>query len=1066
MIESKIEKYFSANITQHREMCVFVWTLVNNESIILNENTFYPNNSDEDKYKYTIDKEVANLAVIAPIQPIIFNVSWIIEEIYQKKEIIIKLPILEQWRDVTRMFREYLIKLTKAWILSDFQYTLYWIFAKTWQVFLHEWKYWFKFEYDKEKRMFDKEKKVSFVIVKEVDLEDLLLSEIEQWYINKDIWDPLRWFWYTHLLRQHANFKAFNWFKRVLVNWKKINVVISSRWVWKCQHKLSRIIMSDWTRKYAKDLNIWDSIMWSDYKNQLITNIQYYKKKTIRVTLDNWMSKIISFDHRLPTSKNFLNWKWDNNDNNYKRAYELSLWDKIPVAYDYDIWRNDFDLEDVLLYGYFLWDWTVWMNSIHWNHDRLLNIITKYDITRYDEWNHNRYNIKHFKQWNNFEWYNLKAKEKFIDNRFFSQSNSIKYKLIEWLFNTDWYLGINHINLEYCSVSEQLIDDILELIYSLWIVAYKTKKKIISNFNSDNEFAYYLNISNREDLRKLLDNIDLSSKKNYNEFVKLINIKKTINNNIWTIPLEAFKERTVKWIWHQTLYWWVRKPKYDFQRWKLKNYWIENWGKYSWHKIKSIEELEEDDVVVWITVNNDDSLYFANWILSHNTYNSAYLTIRALLNPKPWFGWRPYREIKYFTPDKSNIWETYFKYCKALIWNLSNKKKDWVPVFKINESKYTIECTLTWNVLQVISLYWLWWNDKWELWKSTWEWLSCDDAIIDEATRIPNIFRDSFNQRAAFETESIFIVSTANEETPADHWAYSLLLQWELWDENINSYRITIDDNELLWIWRSEEERQKIVWKIKDDIRKRSQEELYARAYCIVFNRKKVFNIWWNVLNLKDWSIWDFRVITLDPAKLDDNAWITVININTQFIEKAIKLENADYTYQLKLIKDLKTEYKNSITICDRNWIWELVSELDKDWVIDIRIKTTWVWDLNFNRKQWYYILSKWLVIWILETMFRERILHINIELQNLIDQLNNFERLESKSWKGSVILYKWKWKTKDDLVLSLWYWAVYIYSIMWLKTIEDMKNYWQEFDNSEVYAYTSKEELSYNPYY
>jgi hypothetical protein len=249
-------------------------------------------------------------------------------------------------------------------------------------------------------------------------------------------------------------------------------------------------------------------------------------------------------------------------------------------------------------------------------------------------------------------------------------------------------------------------------------------------------------------------------------------------------------------------------------------------------------------------------------------------------------------------------------------------------------------------------------------------------------------------------------------------------------------------------------------------MRSRSQEELYARAYCIIFNRKKVFNIWWNVLTLKQWWVWDFRVITLDPAKLDDNAWITVININTQFIEKAIKLENADYSYQLKLIKDLKNEYKNSVTICDRNGVWELVSELDRDWVIDIWIKTSWVWDLNFNRKQWYYILSKGLVIWILETMFRERILHINVELQNLIDQLNNFERLESKSWKWSIILYKWKWKTKDDLVLSLWYWAVYIYSIMWLKTIEDMKNYWQQFDNLEVYAYTSKEELSYNPYY
>jgi hypothetical protein len=142
MIENKIEKYFSANITQHREMCAFVWTLINNESVILNENKFFPDNSDEDKYKYTIDKDIANLSIVSPIQPIIFNISWIIEEIYWKKEIIINLPILEEWRDVTRMFREYMIKLVKVWIISDLQYTLYWIFARTWQVFISDWKYW------------------------------------------------------------------------------------------------------------------------------------------------------------------------------------------------------------------------------------------------------------------------------------------------------------------------------------------------------------------------------------------------------------------------------------------------------------------------------------------------------------------------------------------------------------------------------------------------------------------------------------------------------------------------------------------------------------------------------------------------------------------------------------------------------------------------------------------------------------------------------------------------------------------------------------------------------------
>lgn len=49
--------------------------------------------------------------------------------------------------------------------------------------------------------------------VKDVSLEEVLWAEIEQGFINKTVWDENRDYAYTHLLREHAKFKLFNWVK-------------------------------------------------------------------------------------------------------------------------------------------------------------------------------------------------------------------------------------------------------------------------------------------------------------------------------------------------------------------------------------------------------------------------------------------------------------------------------------------------------------------------------------------------------------------------------------------------------------------------------------------------------------------------------------------------------------------------------------------------------------------------------------------------------------------------------------------------------------------------------------
>jgi len=181
----------------------------------------------------------------------------------------------------------------------------------------------------------------------------------------------------------------------------------------------------------------------------------------------------------------------------------------------------------------------------------------------------------------------------------------------------------------------------------------------------------------------------------------------------------------------------------------------------------------------------------------------------------------------------------------------------------------------------------------------------------------------------------------------------------------------------------------------------------------------------------------DFRIIILDPAKLSDNAWITVINVKESVVELSEKLINADYDYQLQRIWELKHKYPNSVTVADRWWAWEFLAESDKKQVIEVRIKSTWTWDLNMLK--WYYTISKWLMVWFADTLFRKKVLNIFDDLTDLIKQLWDF--IEIKSMRSKIILYKWKWKTKDDLVLSLVNWTCYLYKVLWLHTTKEWKD-------------------------
>lgn len=443
------------------------------------------------------------------------------------------------------------------------------------------------------------------------------------------------------------------------------------------------------------------------------------------------------------------------------------------------------------------------------------------------------------------------------------------------------------------------------------------------------------------------------------------------------------------------------------------------------------------------------------------TFLAWYIWVRWLLDSRPWFWWRNYREIKVFVPNFEVVWSQIMKYMKSFIWDLEFKRlKTGKKAFEI--SKNSIKCNITWNILQVVSLYKM--NESKELWTWVWEWIAADLVIIDEAARLPDEFWWSLHQRAAFETQEFFIISTINRETPADHWFYRLLIDWENNVEDVASYRITIDDNEVMRFGKTEQQYKKELEKAKDELRRQGDIELYAKWYCIILDQSNIFDISRHIINVNPdkYKKEDIRILWFDLWKLDDTAWITIVNLTHMEVESSIKIKNLTYWAQLDYVKEYKQKFPNLFVIWDRSWVWEAVSEQDTEWIVDIWIKSTGSWDLKQNREYKYYTCNKWLIITTLATVVNNWIIKIPAHNTELIEQLNNFVKMKSSRWE--TILYKWKWKKKDDLVLSLAYAVLYMYSIIGLKNKEEISNYINEIWNNEIYSYNEYE--NYEEYY
>jgi len=231
------KKYFNA--LKHF-LASFKWDI---DEIVWSRELMYKEGTDMDALdKKTLDRDLAHYYWAKYLFRVNFKVEWLLKEFYWEEDTYMMLPKIMKSSNVKQISSETILKyfikeLVKWWYLNDKYYLIVAPLIRAFPLWYNSklWRVWF-IEEDVKKITKGSYKLWNYTwrqwqLTAEwlISLEDLLSKEISLWYVNKNIWDPNRDLAYTHSLRQSAWYSMFEWSKKVLMSWNKINVVAASK---------------------------------------------------------------------------------------------------------------------------------------------------------------------------------------------------------------------------------------------------------------------------------------------------------------------------------------------------------------------------------------------------------------------------------------------------------------------------------------------------------------------------------------------------------------------------------------------------------------------------------------------------------------------------------------------------------------------------------------------------------------------------------------------------------------------------------------------------------------------
>ena len=637
---------------------------------------------------------------------------------------------------------------------------------------------------------------------------------------------------------------------------------------------------------------------------------------------------MLTGNHRLPTEKNYHNGKFDIQEDNYTFVSKLKKWDFVPTILGYESFGQEFTYEESKLLWYLIGDGSLsstWISITKYD-KRYVDVIQKLvENTGLTSWYNEEkqvINIQKSEFLMKKSWlYHSKSADKKIPAQMFGECENNKRAIIEWLMNTDGYIQIKwwkkwkdlfdrkkSICIEYCSISEELIKGMHILLNDLGVVNYynkKLKKIRLSTLKTDEYEAYYLYITDVDSLKVLFNNCDLWLKKNFFEAQNIVYTKKGYTNStIGTIPLCSIKEKTaVSNDWGKTLNW-IRYPRYNYQRYKAINYWVEHRLNYQWSQVVSVEIMYEQEVVDIETDGN--SLYWIETVLSHNSGKSwlmVYIAIRQIF--------LPWQMILYMLPVKEDYSEQPFFYIEQMVENIkkSGAELEW---FQFNSKLF--KCTNKIFKSKIIFLS--------AQGSSKGKSFSANLGIMDEAAYIENgNIYDQLSNSTSDTKGRMRATSTINIDTPINRFFYKKIsLDWM---EDCKVHSIDIYNNPFM----SELEKKRKEAQFKDKNQKVWLADWMAifvwgadgfdisTFFQISFNYDVVTFKWCRFNLARDLDKYSRFIMCYDPAKNMDRAGLVIlwqiwsrcetvltwyVDIKNYFLQWEVIIEILEYIGKIK----------------------------------------------------------------------------------------------------------------------------------------------------------------------
>ena len=383
------------------------------------------------------------------------------------------------------------------------------------------------------------------------------------------------------------------------------------------------------------------------------------------------------------------------------------------------------------------------------------------------------------------------------------------------------------------------------------------------------------------------------------------------------------------------------------------------------------------------------------------TFTSGYIAKRELYR-KGWGYWARERQILFICVSEEKMWQ-------PLQYLLTMCKDDIaLGYIKYTQKDKQFENTITWAKLIFRS--------AWSRTGAASYW--ADLVILDEAAMIPDSFWEDLLPIIIQEGATVFGISTINEDVK-DNWFYRELVRAELEiGPNMYAQRVTIDDNELL-----SDERKEAMKKALEN----NPMKYWTQLYSIFPSGNNVFSLT-GVIQPNMGTMSDTVVIWYDPGKISDNAWVVIIDPSEMRVIEEVRWYQVNYKDQKQLMIDLKKNYKNCTVVMDRTWVGEWVAEIFGD-VVDVYVKYKGHWEVTFNTQFGYYQVSKMTLVEFTKLYFEHFGLKINSGLENLINELKWFQKINTGN---KVIQYGGVW-VKDDSVNALMLACFYLKYVAWI---------------------------------